>query len=77
MKFGEWTKISEQLPPEPMNSLGRTYIVTVDDNQVVIARYVKTNARGKDVIRWEYNGRISSWNILAWMPLPEPYNNKE
>jgi hypothetical protein len=74
MKFGEWTKISEQLPSEPENQYGGDYyLATVDNDQVVAVRYNKANVRGKEVFRWEYNGRISPWDIIAYMPYPEPY----
>ena len=72
MKFGEWILISEQLPPEP-KEYGDNYITTVNNNQVVVMKYKKTTIRGEEILRWEYMGRISNWNVIAWMPMPEPY----
>lgn len=73
MKFGEWTKISEQLPPEPSDGYGDNYIATVINNQTVYVRYAKAIIRGKEIFRWEHNGRICPWDIIAYMPFPEPY----
>jgi hypothetical protein len=78
MKFGEWTKIADQLPPEPANTYSQDYatdyyICTVDNKQVVVLEYVKTLIRGKKVIRWEWHDRISPWEPIAYMPFPEPY----
>lgn len=77
MKFGEWTKISEQLPPEPVNKFGGDmYLATVVNNQVVAVSYVKTTVRGKEILRWEWQGRISPWDIIAYMPYPEAYKEE-
>ena len=74
MKFGEWTKTEDELPPEPeMDIYGVPYLCTVDNKQLVAMYYVKTTVRGKEVIRWEWNGRISIWDVIAWMPFPEAY----
>lgn len=73
-KPGEWTKISEQSPPEPINKFGGDdYLVTVVNNQVVAANYIRTTVRGKSILRWEWSGRICPWDIIAWMPFPSPY----
>ena len=77
IKFGEWTKTSEQLPPEPKDSYGDEYLATVVNNQVVSLRYVKTTVRGKEIIRWECNnGRISPWSVIAYMPFPKAYQEE-
>lgn len=72
MKFGEWTKLSDKLPPEPSVG-GDNYLVTVNNNQVVVLKYVKTTVRGKEILRWEYHGRISPWNVIAYMPFPNAF----
>lgn len=74
MKFGEWTKTSDQLPPIPIKEYGGDkYLVTVVNDQVVSVTYVRTIIRGKEVLRWEWMGKICPWKIIAWMPFPEPY----
>ena len=73
MKFGEWTKTADQLPPEPSSKYGEHYLCTVINNQVVAMKYLRTTVRGKIVFRWELNGRISPWEVIAYMPFPEPY----
>ena len=72
-----WTKVSEQLPPEPTNSYGDEYLCTVVNDQVVCLRYAKPTLRGKEVIRWEWRGGPSPWQPIAWMPMPEPYKEDE
>lgn len=76
MEFGKWIKTSEQLPPEPQYLHSNHYLATVDNNQVVSVDYVKTNVRNKEVIRWEWIGRICPWEIIAWMPFPEPFKEE-
>jgi hypothetical protein len=74
MKFGEWTKASDQLPPIPVNEYsGDKYIATVINEQVVAVNYVKRTIRKKEIIRWEWNGQICPWDIIAYMPFPKPY----
>ena len=73
MKFNEWIKTSEQLPPEPSKYCTDRYLATVINNQVVTVNYVKTTVRGKEVLRWEWQGRVCPWDIIAWRPFPEPY----
>lgn len=74
MEKGKWIKTTEQLPPPPVNEFGGdNYIATVVNNQVVAVSYVKTTVRGKKVLRWEWNGKICPWDVIAYMPFPEPY----
>ena len=73
MEFGKWIKASEQLPPTPVYQHPRKYLATVVNDQVVAVTYVTTMIRNKETTRWEYQGRISPWEIIAWMPYPEPY----
>lgn len=70
----KWIKTMDKLPPEPINKYGGDdYLATVINNQVVAVKYVKTTVRNKEVIRWGWNGKICPWDIIAWMPFPEPY----
>ena len=73
MEFSKWIKVSEQLPPEPEWVRPQHYLATVVNNQVVAVDYVKVNVRKQEIVRWEWNGRICPWEIIAWMPYPEPY----
>jgi len=73
--FGTWTKTQDHLPPEPDNSItGHSqdhYLCTVSHGQVIAIDYVRTTVRGKTVFRWEWQGRISPWAVIAYMPFPE------
>jgi len=73
MEFGKWIKTSEQLPPKPKCLENTKYLATVINDQVVAVNYVTTMVRKQEVTRWEYNGRICPWDIIAWMPFPEPH----
>lgn len=75
MKFGEWIK-GEILPPEPELYKSGKYLATVVNNQVVAVDYIKTTIRGKEIMRWEYCGRISPWEVVAYMPYPEAYKEE-
>jgi len=68
MEFGKWIKTSEKLPSAPARLQTHKYLTTVVNNQVVSMNYVTIKVRGKEITRWEYNGRISPWEIIAWMP---------
>lgn len=76
MEFGKWIKASDQLPPTPVFQTSIKYLATVINNQVVAVNYVTTKVRNQEVTRWEYQGRISPWEIIAWMPYPEPYKGE-
>ena len=54
---GEWIPVSERLPEENT----KVYLVCFDDGYISSIMY----DRGK----WLIGGN----NIIAWMPLPEPY----
>lgn len=74
MGFGKWVKMSEQSPVKPTGIIkSDKYLVTTDGNKVLSMEYVVKEIRGKEVIRWEWLGKISPWNIIAWMPYPEPF----
>lgn len=76
MEFGKWIPVKEQLPPEPeLNSITyKSYLVTGSYGIVEPMEYVKEIVRNKEVVRWKWRGRISPWEVLAWMPYPEPYD---
>ena len=76
MKFGKWINTTEKLPPKPEKYNSKSYLATVINNQVICVNYVKTKIRNKEVIRWEWQNKPCPWDIIAWMPFPEPYNEK-
>lgn len=65
--MGEWTSVNERLPEE-----GGWYICTCYDGVNIEVSFVKWQSRIK---AWELSGRRAYWRILAWMPLPEPYDS--
>jgi len=73
MEFGKWIKTTEQLPPTPVYLKPHKYLATVVNDQVVSVNYVTTNIRNKEITRWEYQGKICPWDVIAWMVYPEPY----
>jgi len=72
----EWIKINDKLPPVPQSAFGDQYLVTTDNGQVVAARYVQTTVRGKEVVRWEWKGKICPWKVIAYMPFPPPFQGE-
>jgi len=71
-KFGLWTSTKKELPPEPEVGCGVKYLCLVCQNQVIAMRYVHRGAttRLKDRCVWEWQGRNSHWQVIAWMPFP-------
>ena len=47
-----------------------TYAVTAYDGAIKRVTYAKYQKRLK---RWELTGARAYWRVLAWMPLPEPW----
>lgn len=70
----EWIPCSERLP-EP--DYVKKIIVTMKNrnkNFSTIANYKEVTIRGEKIRRWEWNDRVNfPWEVIAWMPLPEPY----
>ena len=65
----EWIKTRVSLPP-----IGQRVLTTrVKANGETAVAVLFRNGNNKGEIWWCGNGRISSWQVLAWMPLPEPY----
>lgn len=68
-KVGHWIPVSERLPEES----GR-YLISVLDGvgrRTTVAPY---QPRYK---AWTMTGRMAYWKVIAWMPLPEPYEPQE
>ena len=69
--------ITDRIPTkEECGAFGRGwFLATVNANATttIPMQYEYTTVRGKEVSRWLAYGRVSPWNVIAWMPLPEPY----
>lgn len=75
-----WNLCSNKMPPEPAKRGDRIkYLVTVNANKptTLFMEYVKTTVRGKIVCRWEWNGRISPWEVIAWTEMPSPFTSDQ
>lgn len=78
MKFGEWTKTADQMPPEPKNVFVRDYYLAITENNLVIAvEYRKETISNKEIIRWKWMERICPWKIVAYMPFPQAYKDEK
>ena len=65
----KWISCSERLPEH-----GGRYLISVLDGinrRTTVAPYLP---RCK---AWTMTGRMASWQVIAWMPLPEPYREEE
>ena len=73
-KRGEWIPTSERLPKE-----SGIYLVTLKTDGVAHFEsefpdgFVYVSTYEAVIMNWEYGGK----NVIAWMPLPEPYKEKE
>lgn len=77
---GSWVSVDNRLPEIPKDSPSYMQEVKViacwgkEMNNVAQMSYCKRSVRGKDVYRFEWNGRISPWKIDYWMEFPKPPN---
>lgn len=68
-----WIPITDKMPT-PCDCFGTWYIVCDNHGHVFPLRYVKTTVRGRYVERWHTHfDTIYYGDVVAWMPLPEPY----
>ena len=78
-----WIPVTEQLPEK--SSPWRTgYLATVTSDtwsepSVMYVEWETTTVRGKEVSRWIWNNKLfpKCWDLVAWMPLPEPWKGEE
>ena len=68
----DWIPVTERLPEEPFGCLVTvcdTDPVTLEDFENILPYFV-----GYDGKQWnDYEGEQCPFEVLAWMPLPEPY----
>ena len=64
-KENGWIPVSERLP-----DVSGTYQVTCMDGRIYRSTYAKFQCKLK---RWELTGARSYWKVIAWIPLPKPY----
>lgn len=62
---GEWIPCKEKFPEK-----SGTYIVSAIDGHVIRVSFAKWMPRLKT---WALSGCRSYWKVIAWKPLPEPY----
>lgn len=73
-KVGEWTPCSERLPEaeglDVPNSKRKQYLIQMENGRMLAALYLEING----VPHFEsYAVCIKDKDVIAWMPLPEPY----
>lgn len=78
VKLMDWIPVTERLPEvKPIIDSTSLILVTVlgafGKTFVTAMRYVKRTIRNKCVYRWEFEGIISPWEVVAWKPLPEAW----
>lgn len=70
----QWTPCSERLPKagEYIGDVARYYLVQNEYGDMLVARYTHSEY-------WEqiYQSKPYADEIVAWMPLPEPYKGEE
>lgn len=70
-----WIPVTERLPETEKRLTW--FITTTRHGDVIPMQWENTTVRGKDVSRWVWQGRISPWEVIAWMPLPKPFKEGE
>ena len=65
----QWIPVSERMPEE-----SGWYICTCRDGVSERVTFLKWQKRLK---QWEKTGTRSYWKVIAWLPLPEPYQKGE
>jgi len=73
---GEWISVSERLPNEAFGCL--VTIWDTDRRTQEEYEYVLPYAVGYDGETWnDCDGEVIPFEVIAWMPLPEPYKEVE
>jgi hypothetical protein len=72
----KWIPISERLPEEAYGCLVTVFdtdVITQEDFEYILPYFV-----GYDGKTWnDANGDPIPFEVIAWMPLPEPYKESE
>lgn len=71
----QWMPCSKELPKT--DKWRTEFNVTTETGVVRSMDWENTIVRGEPVSRWIWQGRISPWEVVAWMPLPEPYKGAD
>lgn len=71
----QWMPCSKELPKT--DKWRTEFNVTTETGMVRSMDWENTIVRGEPVSRWIWQGRISPWEVVAWMPLPEPYKGAD
>ena len=73
-----WILCSERLPET--DRMWTKYLVTTicdtwENPKTMAMDWENTTVYGEKTSRWKWNGKLlpKGWNVIAWMPLPEPY----
>lgn len=64
-----WIPCSERLPEET-----ERYIITAYDG---VSRRTTTAMFQKRPREWCLSGRMAYWRVVAWMPLPDPFQKEK
>lgn len=76
----DWVSVEERLPedPSPYTSIecNVTYEMYGGKLKTTTMNFVKEKVRGKTVKRWRWKTMLSPWTVIAWKPLPKPYDKK-
>lgn len=74
----DWIFTCDALPPDPNpeKAFGSaTHNVCVRQGnglKTMTMDWEKAPVRGKAKLRWCWHGRLSSWEVICWAPLPKP-----
>ncbi|ERL22718.1 hypothetical protein HMPREF1986_00329 [Oribacterium sp. oral taxon 078 str. F0263] len=71
----EWIPCRERMP-EADGEYIVTYCVYRESYGVTEMTFSTDKVRGKTVKRWHWHNYISTCEVIAWMPLPDPYMRK-
>lgn len=75
-KIGVWIPCSERLPEEPFGCL----VTVIDANPLTMEEFenILPYHVGYDGGQWnDSDGERIPFDVIAWQPLPEPYNGEE
>jgi len=76
--IGSWVAVTERLPEiTDKHKYGGHKVIASwgkENNNMAQMEYCKRTVSGKDVFRFEWNGRIDPFGVKYWMEFPEPPN---